>query len=132
WSSDVCSSDLEARRRALAGRAHSRPALRGARPPPRLGIRGGTDRGGGRTGTCNPLRVGAGATYGSGGAIPRDLRLALVCPGAAQQRGGDRPAPVSDEPEPVRGGVRPFEGGFEGNHPRDSGPRVHTAGAGSV
>src|SRR5207244_12814309 len=64
--------------------------------------------------------------------VARDVRLALVRPGAAQQRGGDRPAAVSYEFEPVRGGLPPLERRPEGNDPRDSDPRVYAAGAGSL
>src|SRR6266581_2345986 len=122
----------EACRGALAGRAHARRAVGGARPPPRLSIRAESLGCGARAGARRPVRVGAGAADRSGGAVARDVRLALVRQGAAQQRGRDRAAALSDEPEPVRGGLRPRERGLEGNDPRHPDPRVHPAGAGPV
>src|SRR2546425_13118513 len=80
----------------------------------------------------SPVRVGPGPAHGPGGTVPRDIRLALVRPGAAQQCRGDRPTAVSHESEPVRRRLRALARGPEGNDPHDSDPRAHAAGAGSV
>ncbi len=51
---------------------------------------------------------------------------------ALERTRGDRPAAVSYESQPVRRRLRALARGPEGNDPRDSDPRAHAAGAGSV
>src|SRR5207245_931200 len=117
---------------ALGPRAHARPALRRARAPSRLGVRGEAHGAGARADARHAVRLGPGPAHGPGGTVSRDVRLALVRTGVAQQRGGDRPAAVSHESEPVRGRLCALARGPEGNDPHDSDPRVHPARAGSV
>ena len=98
----------------------------------RFGLCGGAHGTDARAHARHGVRVGPRSAERSGGPVPRDLRLALVRAGAAQQCRGDRPAPVSHEPQPVRGGVRALEGEPARDDTRDSDSRVHAAGAGSV
>src|SRR5207247_10808868 len=71
------------------------------------------------------VRVGPGAARRPCGAVARDVRLALVRASPAQQRCGDRPTPVPDEPEPVRGDLRALGRESDRDDPRGSAAGRH-------